>query len=68
MTIPGPKIAYTDTVTPNCVCWPWSKICVTGRGPEFAFTVLFVVVVVAVILAEVVISLEHIITISIHQF
>ena len=40
---------------------PWPMICITGLGPEFAFTLLLVVVVAAavvVVIVVVVISLE----------
>ena len=46
---------------------PWSTICITGLGREFAFTLLILVEVVVVIVA-VVISLEMIIQIFVRRF
>ena len=37
---------------------PWPTICITGLGPEFAFTLLLVVAAVVVVIVVVVISLE----------
>ena len=50
---PEPELAYTDLVPPICIYWLWPTVCITGPGPEFAFTFLLVV-----ILAVVIISLE----------
>ena len=46
---------------------PWSTICITGLGREFAFTLLILVEVVVVIVA-VVISLEMVIQIFVRRF
>ena len=52
---------FTDTVPPICIYWLYTTICITGPLPQFAFTLLwFVVAVVVVIFAVVVISLEQI--------
>ena len=46
----------------------WLTICITGPGPEFAFTSLLVVVAVVVVIAVVVISLEQVIPIFVCRF
>ena len=52
-----------------CLCLrPWTTICITGLGPEFAFTLLLVVVAVVVVIAVVVISLELMIPLFVRQF
>ena len=55
---PGPGFAYTNSIPPICIYWPWPAT--YGLRPKFAFTLLLVVVtVVVVILAVVVISLDN---------
>ena len=46
----------------------WSTICITGLGPEFAFTLLLILVEVVVVIVAVVISLEKIIPIFVRRF
>ena len=47
---------------------PWSTICITGLGREFAFTLLLILVEVVVVIVAVVISLEMIIQIFVRRF
>ena len=47
---------------------PWPMTCITGGGPEFAFTLLLVVAAVVAVIVALAISLEQIIPVFICRF
>ena len=56
ITSPGPEFCiYRPCLLNLCLYLrPWPTICITGLGPEFAFTLLLVVAVVVVIVVAVI--------------
>ena len=56
ITSPGPEFCICRPCLLNLCLYlrPWPTICITGLGPEFAFTLLLVVAVVVVIVVAVI--------------